>query len=75
MNIQFLTHSTCANSPLMQKHLLCAIEKLDFTVSLEIIDVSTLSPEDIRTGYGTPTILVDGADLFGNPVPSAAPPI
>ncbi len=75
MDIVFLTRSGCVNSPVMQERLLAAIETLDFKTHLEIIDVGTLPSDDLRTGYGTPTTLVEGMDLFGNPVPKAAPPI
>lgn len=75
MDIVFLTRSGCVNTPVMQKRLLAAIETLDFKTHLEIIDVGTLPSDDLRTGYGTPTILVEGMDLFGSPVPKAVPPI
>jgi hypothetical protein len=50
------------------------MEDLAIDAPVSVIDVSALPPNDIRTGYGTPTILIDGRDLFGHPEPLAAPP-
>jgi hypothetical protein len=35
------------------------------------VNQETLPESDIRRGWPTPTILVDGHDLFGMPAPSA----
>jgi len=74
VEVGFLTRPGCSNSPLLHARLLDAIEDLRLDATLSMIDVSTLPASDMRTGYGTPTILVDGKDLFGHPEPVAAPP-
>lgn len=74
MEIGFLTRPGCSNSALLHARLLGAIEDLAIDATLSVIDVSALPASDIRPGYGTPTILVEGKDLFGHPEPVAAPP-
>lgn len=75
MEIVFLTRSNCINTPVMQERLLAAIGTLDFETSLKTVDIGTIPADDFRTGYGTPTILAAGEDLFGSPSPQPAPPI
>jgi hypothetical protein len=74
MEINFLTRPGCANSPLLHARFLGAIEALAINAAMSTIDVSTLPADDIRTGYGTPTVLIDGRDLFGSAAPAAAAP-
>ncbi len=75
LEIVFLTRSTCANTPVMRERLLEAIGTLELETNLIAVDVGALAPDDYRTGYGTPTVLVGGADLFGAPKPRPATPI
>jgi len=75
MEIVFLTRSTCRNSPVVEERLLGAIQAVGFETTLKTIDVGSLPSSDYRTGYGTPTILVGGEDLFGAPRPKPASPI
>jgi hypothetical protein len=75
LEIVFLGRAGCVNSPVMKDRLLAAVGSLGFETELEIIDVGGLSADDPRIGYGTPTVLVDGRDLFGNLGPQAAAPI
>jgi len=74
VEISFLTRRGCANSPLLHARVLAAIEELAIDAAVSMIDVNSLPAHDIRTGYGTPTVLVDGRDLFGHPAPAAAAP-
>lgn len=74
MNITFLTRHGCANSPLLRARLEEALDSLELDAALEVVDIATLAATDHRTGYGTPTILVDGEDLFGHPRPLPAAP-
>lgn len=74
MHISFLTRPGCANSPLLQARLMEAIQTLGLEATLAVVDVTTLAAADHRTGYGTPTVLVDGKDLFGHPEPLPAAP-
>jgi len=54
--------------------LIEAIKTLGLDATLAVIDRTTLPAADHRTGYGTPTVLVDDEDLFGHPKPLPAAP-
>ena len=58
-SVVFLTRKGCANTPLMRKNLDAV------TRDYEVVDIGTLLPTDYRRAYGTPTVLVNGADLMG----------
>lgn len=74
MKIEFLTRVGCLHSPQMLEQLKAALASLNLNVAWQIIDLGSLPPGDQRTGFGTPTILVDGVDLFGSsPDKTAAP--
>ncbi|MGH1364208.1 MAG: hypothetical protein ACRBF0_11660 [Calditrichia bacterium] len=72
--ICFLTRSNCSNSQTMYEHLIDAIKELRLPQQVEIIDVGELPAHDCRTGYGTPTILLNSTDLFGVSRPAPAAP-
>jgi hypothetical protein len=74
VHITFLTRRGCANSPLLRARLAEAMRSLELDATLEVADLATLAATDHRTGYGTPTILVEGEDLFGAPRPLPATP-
>ena len=71
----FLTRAGCPGSPQMLEGLKAALATRGVTLEPESLDLGDLAPDDPRTGYGTPTILVDGHDLFGRSQPVASPPI
>lgn len=50
------------------------MDGLDRRAHVDVVDVGTLDRDDYRTGYGTPTILVSGDDLFGQSRPAPAAP-
>jgi hypothetical protein len=50
-----------------------ALARLDVPKTYAVIDADTLADNDVRRGYGTPTVLYDHRDLFGMPEPP--PPI
>jgi hypothetical protein len=68
--IEFLTRSGCVQTKIMQLHLDQAIKAIGTPVHYTVTDLDTLPRADVRTGYGTPTILRGGDDLFGVPVPT-----
>ena len=76
MTIQFLgMKEGCPNTPKMWASLNEALEALQWKVTIDSLDVFLLSEqEDIRAGYGSPTILVNGNDLFGAPTPKTYDP-
>ena len=65
MHIEFLGFEGCPNTPELRKRL------VEAEPNMEIVDVDLmgLANSDSRLGWGAPTILVNGRDLFG--VPSA----
>lgn len=74
-HLVFLTRDGCAASPEMKRGLDAALKDLKWSSGYEVIDVASLKSDDVRTGYGTPTVLLDGKDLFGMQTPAkpAAP--
>jgi len=74
MRISFLTREGCANTPVLRERLDAALEAMGLKTGVATIDVASLDADDKLTGFGTPTILVDGAELFGAPMPFPATP-
>jgi hypothetical protein len=60
-NVLFLTRKDCRDSRAMMDNAIKALNGISF----QTIDVDKLPANDVRRGYGTPTILVQGRDLFG----------
>jgi hypothetical protein len=60
-SVEFLGFEGCPNTPELRSRL------VEADSSLEIIDVNLMSLDegDSRLGWGAPTILVNGEDLFG----------
>ncbi len=71
--IEFLGRSTCAHSPHMEKSLDAALKKRGIGKKYTYIDMGSLPADDPRRGYGSPTVLINGEDLFGMPRPKKAP--
>ena len=70
----FLTRGACVNTPVVLANLEQALVDRGYAADFVIVDTSTLSATDPRCGYGTPTILLDGRDLFGLPEPAGGAP-
>ena len=68
-SIEFLYFDGCPNTPQLREYLEAALDQSDG--SFVAIDLMKLDDTDIRRGYGSPTILVDGRDLFDMPEPDA----
>lgn len=73
-DIVFLTRGGCVNTDTMRARLDEALEQLGWKGDYAVIDADTLTPSDPRGGYGTPTVLYAGRDLFGMPEPSVPHP-
>lgn len=69
--LQLLTRPGCALTPVMRARLDAALDSLGLPVSYVVVDMTGLPPDDVRGRYGSPTVLLDGADLFGLPAPPA----
>lgn len=72
MNIELLGFPGCPNTPEMRKSLTAALKSIDAGLTFKDVDQETLTESDIRRGWATPTILVNGKDLFGMPQPATA---
>ncbi|MBK9163506.1 MAG: hypothetical protein IPM21_06240 [Acidobacteria bacterium] len=68
--LEFLTRDGCRNTPKMLEALEQALASMGSPPKLEIVHQSELASDDPRVGYPTPTILVNGSDVFGQPVPT-----
>ena len=75
-NLVFLTRQGCVNTTTMRESLEDALKAMALPHDYQFIDADTLTDSDPRSGYGTPTILYEGRDLFGvseTPVPTPPP--
>ena len=73
--VVFLTREGCPSSPAVYKSLKAVLTERGMTEDPVTVDLGTLAKDDIITGYGTPTILVGGVDLFGRKTPKPATPM
>lgn len=65
-----LTRRGCTRTPLLHARLSEALHRLEDEATVQVVDLDDLPSTDSRRGYGTPTILVAGRDLFDVPVPA-----
>ena len=73
--ILFLTRDGCVNTDTMRQRLDEALRALDWPGTYPLINVDTLPAAHVWRGYGTPTIVYRGQDLFGMPAPTVATPV
>ncbi|MEO2018133.1 MAG: hypothetical protein ABGZ53_27590 [Fuerstiella sp.] len=69
-DIVFLTRGGCVNTPVLRANLDAALSALGIAVEYTVVDQGTLPSTDVRCGYPTPTIRLDGRDVFDMPAPS-----
>jgi hypothetical protein len=75
MKIEFLSMQNCPNVSPMWESLQTALKELQLNHPIEQLDISALSEkQDKRAGFGSPTILVNGQDLFDSPFPETFNP-
>ena len=73
MVIEFLSFEGCPHAPILRQRLDEALRELGLTVTPVSIDLEQLfQAKDSRSGFGSPTVLVDEVDLFGALPPLAA---
>lgn len=68
--IELLGFPGCPNTPEMRENLKAALAALGKGWGFADIDQEKLAEGDLRRGYPTPTVLVNGHDLYGLPVPT-----
>jgi hypothetical protein len=67
--LEFLTRDGCRNTAQVLDNLKSAISSGKLRAQLTLVHLEALPPEDPRRGHPTPTILMDGRDIFGLPAP------
>jgi hypothetical protein len=65
MRIEVLGFEGCPNTPQTLANVEKAVADLGLAASVEYVDQHTLGEHDRRRGWPSPTVLVDGRDLFG----------
>jgi hypothetical protein len=75
MKLEFLSMQNCPNVLPMWESLQIALKELQFNQPIIKLDINALSEkQDKRAGFGSPTILVNGEDLFDSPFPDTFNP-
>ena len=62
-SVEFLGFDGCPNTPILRERL----QEAAGEERVVEVDLMTLKTGDARLGWGAPSILVDGKDLFGVP--------
>lgn len=70
----FLTREGCVNTVTMRANFENALKALGLPNDYQFINADTLAESDARGGYGTPTVLFNGRDLFDMPEPPVPHP-
>jgi len=73
VDVEFLYFDGCPVTPRLRASLDDALASLGPEhVSFRATDLTSLDPEDGRLRYGSPTVLVGGRDLMGQPPASSS---
>lgn len=72
MNIELLGFPGCPNTPAMRDNLRAALAALGPGLTFREVNQAELHESDTRRGWPAPTVLVNGADLFGMADPAGA---
>lgn len=72
-DVVFLTRNGCAQTATMRANLDAALRTLNRATRYTVVDADVLPEQDALRGYGTPTVLVNGSDLFDMPAPGPGP--
>ena len=73
-DLVFLTRDGCANTTIMRENLDAALRAMGRSAGYTVIDLDKAAAGDVRGGFGTPTVLYQGRDLFGMSIPAQANP-
>lgn len=69
--IELLGFDDCPNTPAMRANLVAALASIGGGWTFADSNQEELPEGDLRRGYPTPTVLVNGRDIYGLPVPTA----
>lgn len=72
LTIEVLGFEGCPNTPTILANTKAAVARLGLDARVAYIDQERLPEGDTRRSWPTPTVLVDGDDLFGMPAPTGA---
>lgn len=64
LQIEILGSDDCPNTPPLRANVQGAVTKLRLNAKVEYIAQDKLATDDLRRGWPTPTVLVNGKDLF-----------
>lgn len=65
MKIEVLGFESCPNTPRMRANVEKAVTSMGLAANVLYVDQEKLPENDRRRGWPSPTVLVDGRDLFG----------
>lgn len=72
MKIEVLDFEGCPNTPQTKANVEKAVTSMGLAANVADVDQNKLPEHDGRRGWPSPTVLVDGRDLFGMPAPQGA---
>jgi hypothetical protein len=72
MKIEVLGFEGCPNTPQTRANVEKAVKSIGHSAKVGYVDQMKLPESDRRRGWPTPTVLVDGRDLFGMSEPKGA---
>jgi hypothetical protein len=72
MKIEVLGFEGCPNTPQTKANVEKAVASIGLAANVAYVDQMKLPESDRRRGWPTPTVLVDGRDLFGMPAPEGS---
>ena len=67
LSVQLLNFPGCPNSSVMLANLKEALQKLGVAYRVQDVNLQELDPADPRLCFGSPTVLINGIDLMGQP--------
>lgn len=68
--IELLGFPGCPNTPALRENLRAALAAIGKGWTFKDTNQESLPEHDLRRGWPTPTVLVNGRDLFGMPAPT-----
>ena len=71
-DLTFLTRDGCVNTPDMMLAVDDALTALGWPHDYQVIDIGKLPAKDVRTGYPTPTLFVEGQGHLRDARPETA---
>lgn len=68
--IVFLTRAGCSGTKAMLANFEEALHRNGLSRAFRVQSLDDVDENDVRTAYGTPTVLIDGRDLMGMTLPT-----